>query len=100
MAPSPAHIASMTAKAVATLARTDGIAVASDAVEFVQFDGRNSGQYLIVRDGDEVLAIYKVQVRPGPARAERQADGGVIYMVNSLSIGLKRIKRPPKGLLP
>lgn len=94
-----AHIDAMKAKAVAALARQDGLAVAPDAIEFVKFDGRPAGQYLIARDGDAVLAVYKVIHRFGPAKAQRQPDGGVAYVVDSMSFGLKRIKRPPKGLL-
>ena len=114
--PSPAHIDAMKAKALAALVRQDGID--ADRAEFVPFKGeevmlnrsdgtqvlhyreRYAGQYIVLYGaGDDVLAVYKVQVRPGPAKAQRTADGGVIYMVNSLSIGVKRIKRPPKGLL-
>lgn len=98
--PSPAHIAAMTAKAIATLARQDGVTAAPEQVEFVKFeDSRYAGQYLIVRDGGTVLAVYKVIPRFGPAKAQRAADGGVIYVVDSMSIGLKRIKRAPQGLL-
>lgn len=99
-APSITHIEAMKAKAVASLARQDGITVSPEQIEFVKFeDLRYAGQYLIVRDGETVLAIYKVQLRFGPARATRTEDGGVAYVVNSMSVGLKRIKRAPKGLV-
>ena len=103
----------MKAKAIATFARTDGIA-ATD-VEFVQFEGERklvgkhsetgedvyflytntAGQYLVVRSAGDVVAVYKVQIRFGAGKAV--AGGGV--MVDSMSVGLKRIKRAPKGLI-
>lgn len=113
MAPSPAHIAAMKDKAKAALLRQDGVeAIDAQFIDFkgepkdrvrdgvisVYYDERYAGQYIVLYGpGGGVLATYKVKVTPGPARAERAADGGVIYMVNSLSVGVKRIKRLPPG---
>lgn len=95
------HIESMKGKAISTLARTDGIPATPDDIEFVNFDldRRTAGQYLIVRTAGNVAAIYKVVPRLGPAKGVMDEHGIVNYVVDSLSFGLKRVKRAPKGLL-
>jgi hypothetical protein len=118
MPPTPAHIDAMKAKAKAALLRQDGVEALSarfidfkgEPVSFTRSDGviglhyreRYAGQYIVLygeKDGrvGVTLATYKVTVTPGPEKAERTADGGVIFMVNSLSVGVKRIKRLPPG---
>jgi hypothetical protein len=111
--PSATHIEAMKAKAVASIARQDGTTVTPDQIEFVKFEGvledigegrtylstNTAGQYLIVRDGETVLAVYKVQLRFGSPKAVRDEHGTVNYVVDSMSVGLKRIKRSPKGLV-
>jgi hypothetical protein len=108
----------MKAKAKAALLRQDGVEAAaaqfidfkgepvllkrSDGVTVVHYRERYAGQYIVLygeKDGrvGATLATYKVTVTPGPAKAERTADGGVIFMHNSLSVGVKRIKRLPPG---
>ena len=90
----PEIAAELQQRALATLARTD--ALTADSAEVIKFeDLRWGGQYVIVRQGAEVVAVYKVSLRPGPARA----DGKGAFVVSSLSIGLKRLKRVPKGLI-
>lgn len=112
-APSITHIEAMKAKAVATLARQDSITATPEQVEFIKFEGvledigegrtylntNTAGQYLVVRDGEAVLAIYKVQLRFGSPKAVRDEHGIVNYVVDSMSFGLKRVKRAPKGLM-
>jgi hypothetical protein len=118
MSPSPAHIEAMKAKAKAALLRQDGVEALS--AQFIQFKGepvllkrsdgvnvlhyreRYAGQYIVLygeKDGrvGVTLATYKVKVTPGPAKATRTDDGNVIYLVNSISVGVKRIKRLPPG---
>jgi hypothetical protein len=118
VAPSLAHIDAMSAKAKAALLRQDGVEALSarfidfkgepvlikrsDGVTVVHYRERYAGQYIVLygeKDGrvGVTLATYKVKVTPGPAKPERTADGGVIFMVNSLSVGVKRIKRLPPG---
>jgi len=84
-------------KALAMFARQDGIQ--ADTAQVVRYEGRYAGNYVIVRKGDEVVAVYKTVFRTGPAKATRTESGGVAYVVDSFSIGLKRIKRAPKDLL-
>lgn len=94
--PSQAHIDEMKTKALAALARTDGIA--ADSAEFIRFeDLRYGGQYVILRSAGELAAVYKVQARLGSPKLI--PGGGGATIVDSLSFGVKRIKRPPKGLI-
>lgn len=117
MAPTPAHIDAMKVKAKAALLRQDGVEALSaqfidfkgepkyrvrDGVTSVYYDERYAGQYIVLygeQDGrvGVTLATYKVKITPGPAKATRTDDGGVIYLVNSISVGVKRIKRLPPG---
>jgi hypothetical protein len=114
MSPSPAHIDAMKAKAEAALLRQDGVEAfdsqfidfkgepkllkRSDGATIVHYDERYAGQYIVVYGkGSPGFATYKVKVTFGPAKAERTADGGVIFMHNSMSVGVKRIKRLPPG---
>ena len=117
MSPSPAHIEAMKAKAEAALLRQDGVEALSaqfiqfkgepkdrvrDGITSVYYDERYAGQYIVLygeKDGrvGVTLATYKVKVTPGPAKATRTDDGNVIYLVNSISVGVKRIKRLPPG---
>lgn len=62
-------------------------------------EGRWSGQYVIVRKADELVAVYKFSLRMGPAKATRTESGNVAFVVNSMSTSLKRLKRWPKELL-
>ena len=112
------HIADMKYKALTTLARQDGIR--ATGAEFVKFDGipkiigkhldtgedvvsldtQQAGKYIVLTGSQsEVLAVYKVIPRFGPARGVRDEHGNVNYVVDSLSFGVKRIKRIPKGLV-
>jgi hypothetical protein len=113
------HIETMKSKAIAFLARTDHISATTDDVQFIKFDGvpksigkhfdtgeevisldtRTAGQYLIVHSGNQIAAIYKVVVRFGPDKAVLDEHGIVNLVVDSMSFGLKRIKRAPKGLV-
>jgi len=84
-------------KARAAFARSDGAHV--DDAELVDFkDHRYGGKYVLLRRGGEVVAIYKTVVRMGPDRAVRR-DGDIAFEDNSISVGVKRIKRAPKGLI-
>lgn len=112
--PSPAHIDAMKAKAKAALLRQDGaeaidaqfldfkgepkLLLRDDGVSVLHYDERYAGQYIVLYGpGGGILATYKVKASFGPARAQRQPDGGVAYVVNSMSYGVKRIKRLPPG---
>jgi hypothetical protein len=115
MPPTPAHIDAMKAKAKAALLRQDGVEALSaqfiqfkgepkdrvrDGITSIYYDERYAGQYIVLygeQDGrvGVTLATYKVKITFGPAKPERTADGGVIFMHNSMSVGVKRIKRLP-----
>jgi hypothetical protein len=100
-------------KAIATFLRQDG--VQADEAEIVEFagyvkidprykggsytDSRYAGNYVLLRKDGELVAVYKQNVTFGPARAVRTESGGVAYQVNSMSVGVKRVKRIPKGLV-
>ena len=85
-------------KAKATLLRTDGIE--ADSADLVDFeDLRYAGHYVILRCAGEVVGIYKQVARFGQAKPVRTEGGGVAFQIDSISFGLKRIKRAPKGLL-
>ena len=81
-------------KARAAFLRTDGVQV--DDAELVNFDDYRCGKYVLLRRAGEVVAVYKMRVTSGPARG----DGKGAFVIDSLSVGVKRIKRAPKGLLP
>jgi len=81
-------------RALATLLRTDGISADSaDAVRFE--DSRYGGHYVLVRKAGQVVAIYKMVVHFGPARS----DGKGNFVVSDMSMGIRRIKRAPRGLI-
>ena len=100
-------------KARAAFLRTDGVEVAdAELVDFAGYvkvdprykggsytDPRYAGKYVLLRQAGQVVAVYKMLITPGPAHAVRR-DGDIAFEVNSLSVGVKRIKRAPKGLLP
>jgi hypothetical protein len=83
-------------RALDALLRTDGV-VADTAEVLKSAEGRN---YVVLYQGrarraSNVAAVYKIGLRPGPAKA---VPGGA-FLVDSLSITVKRLKRVPKGLL-
>lgn len=88
-------------KALATFLRTDGIQ--ADEAEIVDFSDwkkypdalRYAGNYVILRTAGEVVAIYKQTANLGSARP----DGSGGFVVSSISFGVKRVKRAPKGLI-
>jgi hypothetical protein len=93
------HADQLKDKARAAFQRTDYIPNAEllDA-EIIDFDepfGRYNGKYVVLRQDGEVVAVYKRTVSSGPARG----DGNGNFVIDSLSVGVKRIKRAPKGLL-
>jgi len=85
-------------KARAAFLRTDGVQI--EDAELVNFnDYRWGGKYVLLRQAGQVVAVYKMVIRMGPDRAVNR-DGNLVFEVDSLSVGVKRIKRAPKGLLP
>jgi hypothetical protein len=85
---------SLKERALATYLRTDGSQ--ADIAEVVEFeDLRWGGRYVILRTAGEAVAVYKMVVRFGAAKP----DGKGAFVVNSMSVGVKRIKRWPKGLV-
>jgi|SRR6185295_2024248 len=98
MAMKPEVAVELQNKALVTFLRTD--AAQADTAEVIRYEeGRHAGQYVIVRKADEVVAVYKLSLRMGPARATRTEGGGVAFVASSMSTSLKRLKRWPKDLL-
>jgi len=96
----PEYAIELQNKALATFARQDG--TQADTAQVIKYEGekyRLHGQYVIVRKADELVAVYKFSLRPGPARATRTEGGGVAFVVSSLSVSLKRLKRWPTDLI-
>lgn len=54
----------------------------------------DGGKWIVLRHGGEVAEVFKVIPRFGPARGDGQGN----FVVSSMSLGLKRMKRIPKGI--
>lgn len=85
-------------RALTAFLRTDSIQ--ADTAELVDFkDYRWGGKYILLSQTDKVIAVYKVVPRLGSPKAVRTESGGVAFQVDSFSLGLKLLKRWPKGLV-